>query len=459
MSSCQSWGAQRIAVSRLKVLLTCETFNLRGGASLYVRDVALELQRKGHRPVVFSPELGELAAELRQATIPVVSRLEDLAEEPDVIHGQHHLTAMKAMLHFSHTPGIFICHGWTDTPIRFPRIFQYVAVDEVCYDQLVSQNGIEPERVKLILNFADLKRFKPRPRLPQQPKRALIFSNTISGIQGLEAIREACARAGLEVDALGYGTGNASANPEHVLPDYDIVFAKARCAIEALAVGCAVVTCDVGGLADMVSTENYEELRRLNFGRRSLVNPLDPTMIFDAIRRYSATDAEQVVKKIRSTAGLDAAVSQLVSLYEDVIKEHRKSRPDPSVELRAAAAYLGELSLPDVTSSSAGAGRALERPVSMPTVLADEMILTPVGELPLDALEAITGEIAARANLEPEHLEVPAGSVLLKTAPLPWHYAAILPMPAELAPEVAPRAGVIRVRVLVHKGSAGHWRA
>ena len=36
--------------------------------------------------------------------------------------------------------------------------------------------------------------------------------------------------------------------------DYDLVFAKARCALEAMAVGAAVVLCDTHGLGPMVTS-------------------------------------------------------------------------------------------------------------------------------------------------------------------------------------------------------------
>lgn len=54
-----------------------------------------------------------------------------------------------------------------------------------------------------------------------------------------------------------------------MLGGYDLVFAKARCALEAMAVGCAVVLCDVGGLGPLVTRAQVQHLRRWNFGRRT----------------------------------------------------------------------------------------------------------------------------------------------------------------------------------------------
>jgi hypothetical protein len=64
--------------------------------------------------------------------------------------------------------------------------------------------------------------------------------------------------------------GRVASRPEHLLLEYDVVFAKGRCALEAMATGAAVIVADEAGLAGPVTTENVERLRRLNFGRRAM---------------------------------------------------------------------------------------------------------------------------------------------------------------------------------------------
>lgn len=59
-------------MSALKVLIT--NLKLEGwtGTELFVRDVARGLLAAGHRPVIYSPHLGKLAAEIHKETIPFV---------------------------------------------------------------------------------------------------------------------------------------------------------------------------------------------------------------------------------------------------------------------------------------------------------------------------------------------------------------------------------------------------
>ncbi len=49
----------------MRILLTNNSLGGRAGTELYVRDIAIELMRRGHRPVAYSTKLGTVAEELR----------------------------------------------------------------------------------------------------------------------------------------------------------------------------------------------------------------------------------------------------------------------------------------------------------------------------------------------------------------------------------------------------------
>ena len=73
-----------------RILITNNTLAKRAGTELYVRDVACELLARGHQVVAYSSLLGEVAEELRAATVAVTDRLETVSLAPQVIHGHHH---------------------------------------------------------------------------------------------------------------------------------------------------------------------------------------------------------------------------------------------------------------------------------------------------------------------------------------------------------------------------------
>jgi glycosyl transferase family 4 len=328
----------------LRILLTNTSLIHRAGSELYLYELATRLLERGHSPVAFSPRLGPLAEEMRKATIPVVDRLDAIGEPPDLIHGQHHVETMSALLHFPGVPAVFVCHGWLpweEDPPQFPRILRYLAVDHTVRERLVSEKGIPPDLVDVVLNFVDLERFQPRASLPPAPRRALVFSNQAHEGTHLPAVREACSRFGIEVDVAGIASGQSVTEPEKLLPAYDLVFAKGRAALEALAVGTAVVLCDATGAGPLVGSADLDRLRPLNFGIRTLRHPVAADYLASQIERYDAADAAEASQRIRASAGIEEAVDRLVEIYDRVLAEHRKrGNPSAAEEGRAAGAYL-----------------------------------------------------------------------------------------------------------------------
>jgi glycosyltransferase involved in cell wall biosynthesis len=333
--------------SGLRVLLTNNTLGQRGGSELYLRDVALGLLRRGHRPVAYSTQLGDVAEDLRRATVPVVDELQRLGEAPDIIHGQHHLETMAALLRFPGVPAVYFCHGflsWISEPPRFPRVARYVAPSWAVRDRLISEHGIPPDQTLVIHNAVDLRIFRERDRpLPSRPRRAVAYGNRASDETFVAPLREACRSRRIELDALGKAAGKVVRNPEDVLPGYDIVFASGRCAVEALAVGAAVILCDVGGSGPLVTSANCEELRRLNFALRALRHPVYAEEIAEQIDRFDARDAARVTRWVRREADVERALDQLETLYREALRTH-SSRSDPAAELAAASAYLERIS-------------------------------------------------------------------------------------------------------------------
>lgn len=325
----------------MRILITNRWLDVYGGTQVVVRDLAFELRRQGHTPVVYSPALGELAQEIQKGGITVVDHLSKSTGSFDVIHG-HHYQALEAMLYFPSAPAVYVCHGVSEPSFHFPRILRYVAVDEPCKQRLASTPGIPAERILIIPNAVDLERFQARGPLPDKPKRALIFSNNASASTHLPAVRRACHQAGLQLDVVGLGIGRPVNDPESILPGYDIVFAKARCALEALAVGNAVVLCDAMGLGSMVSIRNFDDLRLLNFGYKTLSNGLHPSSIRAEIDRYNPKDAALVSARVRNQAGIVDAVLDWTKLYAEAIEEFRKSGPNMNAEYRAIADYLSQ---------------------------------------------------------------------------------------------------------------------
>jgi glycosyltransferase involved in cell wall biosynthesis len=307
----------------LTVLITNICMDWPSGTVIYARDLALELQRQGHRPIVYTWLKGRASSELAAAGVEVVDSLWQIHDQPDVIHGHHRALVRGALLRFPGVPAVAFCHNHTDpwdAPAPDPGLRRYFGVSELCVKRLLSV-GAPGSQTELRTNFVDLRRFAPRPPLPPRPTRALVFSNYATADTQLPAIEEACRRLDVPLDVAGRGVGRVSERPEQLLAEYDLVFAKAKAAMEAMAVGAAVILCDFGGLGPMVTTDDFDRLRSLNFGLAALVDAWTPEGVVLQVNRYDPVDAGRVQDLVRSRCGLERAVGDLVRVYEQVIEE------------------------------------------------------------------------------------------------------------------------------------------
>lgn len=308
----------------MRILITVVAQCRQSGTELYTRDLALALKRRGHEPAVFAGEVGPLAQDLREAGIPISDRFEELPGRFDLIHGQHFSPTLQALARFPGIPAVHVCHdhswGPDKTPLH-PRIVRHFGVSRICQERLVRE-GIEPGRADLLLNWVDLRRFPARPPLPERPRRALVFSNYATEENHLAVVRAACRLADLELDVVGAGVGRPVREPGAILTGYDLVFAKAKAALEAMATGTAVVLCDFAGVGPMVGTRNVQELRPLNFGFAALTAPFEVPVLLERIGQYNALDALKLRDLVRAECGLEVAVDRLLGIYQEVVEEH-----------------------------------------------------------------------------------------------------------------------------------------
>lgn len=315
----------------------------RSGTEVYVEELAIQLRRVGHTPILYSPTLGPLAEQLARRSIPVVDSLASITHSPDVIHGHHAMETMAALLHFPEAPGVFVCHdfdAWHDTPPRFPRLYRYLPVDATCGERLTLVHGIDAQRIEVVQNSVDLQRFQQRAVIPARPRRGLVFSNYAS-YASMRPIQNACRKAEIELDAVGAGIKTACDKPEELLPRYDLVFAKGRCAREAIACGCAVIVCDVYGAGGLVTPDRLNDFLS---GRRFQQQPSGAEQLYRQIQLYDPEATRETSNRLREAISSEVVFDQLLTVYRDVIEQHHDREvsrvADAAAELRAAAEFI-----------------------------------------------------------------------------------------------------------------------
>lgn len=330
----------------MRILFTNNTLAHRGGSELAVLDLAARLKRKGHRPVAYSQDLGEVARELMQGGIPVIADLDVLQERPDIIHGHHHLETMAACLRFPDVPAIYVCHGWlpwVELPPTFATIMAYVGVGDVTRERIVTSVRLAGRPALVVPTFFDEERFQPKETIAARPRRALVYNNALTPQHQLvKNIAAACRKHNISLDLRGVALGMATNRPDALLHGYDLVFAVGRSAIEAMACGCAVIVCDDSGVARMAKPGDIADDGHniLNIYERSRERNSQACLGAE-IDRYDPSDIALLRDEVRSRRSLSAALARFEDIYANAIQRFADLGPiDPRHLLGEASGYL-----------------------------------------------------------------------------------------------------------------------
>lgn len=249
----------------------CSTAGLvgHGGSESYLVTVGDHLQRLGHDVWLHALELGPAAEDARRLGLRVTGELADVGE-PDVALVQDGAVSLHLAARLPGVPQVFVAHSDVFDLQLPPQVPGVVAAVVTLYDRVdarVAALAHTPPATRL-RQPVDVDRFKPLRALPQRPRRAVALGNYVHS-ERLALLRAACTDAGIEFHHVGqHGAVGTTGAPQEVLQEADIVFGKARVAVEAMACGCAVYVYDVGGAEGWVTAERYPVLAADNFGGR-----------------------------------------------------------------------------------------------------------------------------------------------------------------------------------------------
>ncbi|MEM7147293.1 MAG: glycosyltransferase [Verrucomicrobiota bacterium] len=330
----------------MKILIAMRLLSLREGGMLFSRELADELQRQGHTVMLYSSDVSAQGPLEENREVSVVTDIGELPFQPDIIHGQTMTDSMAVLMALPGVPAIFHCHGaiWGTCPPRHPRICRYLAMSRTLAERIMAESNIGPERISVFLTPVNLTRFQDVRELPERPKRALFYN----GHHGEEsatfrAVRQATEQCGLELDCIGRLFDRTIDNPHEVLPQYDIVFASGMAAMEAAACGCAVVVLGRNSCGELLSPENYECVRGVNFSIAGNLPPPLPEAVEAEVRRYSAEACAQVTQQVRRDVDFAKATEELVGIYQDVVERHEATPSDLEAESLANSRYLRKI--------------------------------------------------------------------------------------------------------------------
>ena len=316
---------------------------------MFTLEVARELTRRGHDVAVYTGEPGPLASTIEECGIAILDDPAKCPWKPDIIHGQHHAYAFRAILGFPMTPAILHLHGFLpalEKPFRHPRIRRYLTTAESISRHWSSSYELSPDLFLTIPNHIDLDRFHQKKNPPDQPAKALLYSNANFSLEQLEILRNACAEREITLELAGLckGSDGILLKPEDLLPKYDLVFAVGRSALEAAACGCGVIPVYLDMAEEMLLPETYKKLRGQNLAPRLFKHhKLSKEWVEMQLLRWNSNLVMQVSEMVRESANLGGTVSLLEKIYINACTEHA-THPCSSweVEMEALEAYFSK---------------------------------------------------------------------------------------------------------------------
>lgn len=334
----------------LKILITHRDLSEPGGSEWFTIEMALAMHQRGHDVRVHAPGGADGAGLLKSRGIHVDTTLDTVPWTPDIIHGQHHLQAFSTLVSFTTAPMLYYSHGsfpWVEHPPLHGRIYRYAVMSKGMMEGMETFYGIPRHKVAAIGNYVDLNRFTRVRNAHGRPTCALLFGNNIFSPQQLAEIELACSESGIRLDKMGRPFGNSSRCPQSSLADYDIVFAIGRCAIEAMASGCAVIPVSPELACSLVTPDNFDHLAASNFAPRhySPEAMLRKEWIKHQIAAFDPVSAAEVTGRVRGEFGMDKAADALENLYFETVALHKKAGPRPAadelLDMKRYLAWIG----------------------------------------------------------------------------------------------------------------------
>jgi CheY-like chemotaxis protein len=302
----------------MKILMGNHALDSYAGTETFTYALACELKRLEHDVICFSPRLGKLSDRLQESDITVTDDLATLPNDIDVIHAHHRHESLLAFSRFADKPMVFVCHGvlpWQEQPFRSPlNIHRYVAVSEEVRDHLIRQLRIDSNRVLIIRNGIDLRRFASRRPIRSRPRHALVLSNYMpDSLRGL--ISGVCRRLGITVSHVGRTRSVWAVEQE--INRADVVFALGRSALEAMACRRVVIVVDYNGADGLVTPQNFHLLRLRNFSGRTYRHQYTEQSLQEEIERYDPGIVEPIYEVIRREHDVKQIARQFATLYGD----------------------------------------------------------------------------------------------------------------------------------------------
>jgi hypothetical protein len=287
-----------------------------GGSETYVLTVAEQLQRLGHGVTILVGETGPMSEFAADRGLTVTADLGGLRESCDALVVQDSALAYRLADLYPGTPQLF--RAASDLyDLQLPPSLPGVVSDVVACSERVRRRVRHlavRHRIHRLRQPIDTERFMPAGAPAARPRRALLLGNYLRG-RRLDAIQAALERRGVTCQRVG-ALGELTCAPEQAIWAADLVVAKGRAALEAMACGKPVLVYDQFGGDGWVTAERYDAMEADNFAGLSAPVVLTGERLDEELAAYHP-DMGTVNRELTTMHhGARAHVAQLCELLE-----------------------------------------------------------------------------------------------------------------------------------------------
>jgi hypothetical protein len=255
-----------------------------GGTEVHLVTIGEQLQRLGHEVVLYAPELGPFADYARRRGLEVRGSLRELPERCDVVFAQDGIVAYELAERYPRALNVFrVCGDVYDfqLPPQLTGVLDLIVVLSERYERLARATAVTAPIVRLRVPV-DVSRLVPLGALRERVERAVLLGNYPARD---DLVREAWGPAGVEVRRVGFT--DQSYDVAEAIADADVVVAKSRAALDAMACGRAVYVLDVFGGDGWVTPERYPALEADQFAGQATERVLDVASLAADLPGYS----------------------------------------------------------------------------------------------------------------------------------------------------------------------------
>jgi glycosyltransferase involved in cell wall biosynthesis len=340
----------------MRILLATTFLNCLSGSELFLFDLARGLRRRGHDVTVWVRDLVPTAPLPRLLTLDGVRMVDELPPDgtADAVVFQLKETFQAFAERHLEVPRFAVCHGpklpAEVAPVGYPRVTQLALTHEGA--RWLADEG--HERIVFTGYGIDLDRFSEAEALPERPRRAVVHSKYAN----LDLVREACARAGVELAELGATSWRGGFDVDHfsdivevrddgtvidhrpeiagfhverTIARADIVFGLGRSAVEALAMGRACVVFGYDSVGDgMITHDRLPRFAEVNFSGRARAEAFDPDSLAGELRAYDPAQG----RRNRAFCERHYSLERFLDRVEGLLPRQRRPNGRVSAALR-----------------------------------------------------------------------------------------------------------------------------